>query len=64
MQVGDLVAIKSNIGNDIGTVYCTGIYLGTETTWKDWHIVCDMKGKLVAWDEPYWTLEAISEKKT
>ena len=71
MQVGDLVAIKSNTGSDIGKVCCTGIYLGTETTWKDsaimrtvWHLVYDMKGGRTKWDEPFWQLEVLSEKKT
>jgi len=64
VKVGDLVVIKSNTGSDIGKVYCTGIYLGTEVTWKDWHLVCDLKGRKMKWDEPFWQLEVISEKKT
>jgi len=64
VKVGDLVAIKSNMGDDMGKVYCTGIYLGTSNTWKDWHLVCDMKGRQMKWDEPFWILEVISESQT
>ena len=63
MSVGDLVIVKSNNGNDVGKIYCTGIYLGTQRTWKDWHIVRDFKGNTMHWDEPFWELEVINASR-
>ena len=68
MQVGDLVEVKAA---DDGFVYGVGIYLGIETTWKEWQMVyiihpwqlsrSDLRG--TPFDEPYWKLEIISKKE-
>ena len=57
LKVGDLLKIKS-ASRSIVMEY--GIFLGMETTWKEWHRVW-INGKEYKFDEPFWELKVISK---
>jgi len=66
MKVGDLVRV---ISTDDDLVYGVGVYLGIETTWKDWYMVHVVHPKGMSspvltgtpFDKPYWKLDVISK---
>ena len=59
VRKGDIVQITSTDPND-NLVYGWGIYMGEEYTWKMWHVVRNLLGKMERWDEPYWQIQKVA----
>jgi hypothetical protein len=59
MKVGDLVRVTSASRPIITEI---GVFLGMSESWKEWYRVW-VRGKEQRYDEPFWEIEVINERR-